>query len=290
MRYIFLILPILFISLLALQSDSSVSSSGTSVNSTILLLTEENIKDGLQMEYQMPNDLKMHISLSQPLFNKPTGIFLDSFEISGHFKKSTNGNMEFVSDFNIKPGKHSLIVDRKKIEFTAIYTFDSTAKNNDIKNTWQSRSKNFAKLIREGILLKNTDRNYGSFAFKRFYSDNLSVSIDLIPIHFEPGMVIYFGDNIYFMFNRDNVLIMKKGKNQHDTRIEKKETSTPFQDNKTYNLLIDRKSDTYIVSINGNKIAEYTDVKELKNQRFRNIGITMPKNGCEILIKKIVIK
>ncbi|MDD4969902.1 MAG: hypothetical protein PHT07_10790 [Paludibacter sp.] len=255
-----------------------------------LKLDKEVLASKSSFDYIISKDLKFHLSLSEDIYNTPTGIFLDSFEISKDFSKPTNGYVDYNTNFNIKPGKHSLVINKQKIEVNAIYMFDLDQHFDDIKNTWQSRSDNFAKVTKDGILLKNVDRQYGSFAFKRFYSDKLYVNFDFVPLQFKPGMVIYFGDNIYFMINHNNIMVMKKGLNkQRDTKVDKK--SIPLiQNNKLQKIEIERNLDTYTINLNNEKVLDYNDSKELRNQRFRNIGISMPNNGCEILLKKIIIK
>lgn len=256
-------------------------------NKEALQLNKNALVSKSSFDYIISKDLKFHLSLSEELYNAPSGIFLDSFEISKNFTKPSNGYVDYNTNFNIKPGKHTLVINKQKIEINAIYMFDLDQHFDDIKNTWQSRSENFAKLTKDGILLKNNDRPKGSFAFKRFYSDKLYVNFDFLPLHFEPGMIIYFGDNIYFMINYNNIIVMKKGK--PDFRVEKI-AIIPIQNNKLQKLEIERKLDTYSINLNGENVLIYKDIKELRNQRFRNIGIAMPKNGCEILLKKIVIK
>lgn len=259
-------------------------------NKEALQLNKNALASKSSFDYIISKDLKLHLSLSEDLYNTPTGIFLDSFEISKDFAKSNNGFVSYNTKFNIKPGKHTLIINRQKIELNAIYMFDLDQHFDDIKNTWQSRSDNFAKLTKDGILLKNVDRKYGSFAFKRFYSDKLYVSFDFVPLKFKPGTVIYFGDNIYFMINYNNIMVMKKSPDKpRDLEVGRKPIPL-IQNNKLQKIEIERNYDTYTINLNGDKVLDYTDSKELRNQRFRNIGISMPKNGCEILLKKIVIK
>lgn len=257
----------------------------------VLRLTNENIKGTPTYTCVIDKNLKIHISLTQELFKKPTGIFFDSFEISKYFSKSSSEYVDYVSNFNIKPGKHTLVVDRQKIEINAIYVFDADRHNEDITNTWQSRSDRFATLTKDGIVLKNDDRDYGSFAFKRFYNENTTLSLDFIPLNFQPGVVVYFGDNIYFMINSNNIMTMKKSADKHhDKHVGKKIPIPKIENGVLYKLEIKRNSDTYTVSLNGVQVTTYTDSKELRNQRFRNIGISIPKNGSELLIKKIVIR
>lgn len=291
-------ISILLFILLAINIDalcaSTPSHSPASIAKTdspeSLLLTSDTIKGNPTYEYIIQKDLKLHLSLSEELFRKPTGIFLDSFEISKYFSKSKDGHMAYISDFNIKPGKHTLVIDRQNIEITAIYVFDTDKHFDNIKNTWQSRDETFAKQTKNGILLKNTTRPYGSFAFKRFYNDDITVAFDFVPINFQPGLVIYFGDNIYFMINSTNIMTMKKGENKHrDSRVGR--TSIPrIQNNSLYDLEIRREAGQYTVLLNGISLPPYRDDNISKNQRFHNIGISMSKNGGEILLKKIMIK
>lgn len=288
-RYTVVFLSLLFVSIIVLNSNAStIPTNKVSAHpKEALRIDKEILASKSSFDYIISKDLKFHLLLSEELYNAPSGIFLDSFEISKNFSKPSNGYVEYSTSFNIKPGKHTLVINKQTIEVNAIYMFDLDKHFDDIKNTWQSRSENFAKLTKDGILLKNNDRPKGSFAFKRFYSDKLYVSFDFVPVHFEPGTIIYFGDNIYFMINYNNIIVMKKGK--PDFRVEKK-AIVPIQNNKLQKLEIERNLDTYSINLNGENVLNYKDIKELRNQRYRNIGIAMPNNGCEILLKKIVIK
>lgn len=253
----------------------------------------EDIQKTQTYDYAMSGDLKLHLTLSKELFDKPTGIFIDGLEISRNFKHQANGDVSYVSDFNLKPGHHTLSIGSKVIDISARYVFDTKEHYHDIKSMWNSRSEKFATLTKNGILLKNTDRDFGSFAFKRFYCDNLTATFEFMPIDFKPGVVVYFGDNIYFIVNRNNILTMKKNENRtaknNDIRLNK--TSIPrIRNNEMQILRIERKADTYNVVLNGQTITTLQDSKELKNQRFKNIGISIPKNEAVILIKKIVIE
>ncbi len=256
-----------------------------------LRLNTDDIEKTQKYDYLMSGDLKLHLSLSQELFDKPTGIFVDAIEISQNFKKSSGGYLSYVSDFNLKPGHHTLSIGSKTINISAKYVFDTKEHFHDIKNVWNSRSEKFATLTKNGILLENNDRDYGSFAFKRFYCDNLTATFEFIPINFKPGITVYFGDNIYFMINSSNILTMKKNekRKERDIRIEK--SSIPrIINGQLQTLAIERKADTYTVTLNGQVVTTLHDAKELKNQRFKNIGISIPKHGASLLIKKIEIK
>lgn len=302
MRYAAILLTVLFVSFIVLNSSASTITTGkiSPHNKEALQLNKDVIALKSSFDYIISKDLKFHLLLSEDLYNTPTGIFLDSFKISKDFTKPNNGFVSYSTKFNIKPGKHSLIINKQKIEINAIYMFDVDQHSENIKNTWQSRSENFAKVTKDGILLKNVDRDYGSFAFKRFYSDKLYVRFDFVPLQFKPGTVIYFGDNIYFMINYNNIMVMKKSPDKPQDSKERSNKlrdsevgrgSIPLiQNNKLQKIEIERNIDTYTIHLNGENVLTYKDSKELRNQRFRNIGISMPNNECEILLKKIVIK
>ncbi len=258
---------------------------------TVLHLNVNDLEKTLKYDYVMDDDLKLRLSLSQDLFKKPTGIFFDAIEISHNFKQSKNALAYYESDFNLKPGHHTLLIGSKTIDIAAKYVFDTKEHFHDINNVWNSRSEKFATLTKNGILLENNDRDYGSFAFKRFYCDNLTATFEFIPINFKPGIAVYFGDNIYFMINSNNILTMKKNekRNERDIRIDK--SSIPrIINGQLQTLAIERKADTYTVTLNGQVVTTLHDAKELKNQRYKNIGISIPKHGASLLIKKIEIK
>lgn len=293
MKFFVLLVSAVLVLFAAFNSSPSISTNKqTSSQKPILKIDKELLESKSTFDYVMGKDLRFHLALTQEIYDIRKGIYFDSFEISKDFAKPSGGYVQYSTDFKVKPGKHTLTIDGRKIDITTIYMFDLEEHFDDIKDTWQSRNETFAKVTKDGILLKNYDRDYGSFAFKRFFSDNLYVNFDFIPVQFKPGMVVYFGDNIYFMINYNNILVMKKGLNKNkDIRIAKIEIP-PIRNNILQRLEIDRKLDTYTIHLNGKKIYnnDNDNGKELREQRFKNVGISMPNNGCAILLKKIVIK
>ena len=247
-------------------------------------------------EYILGSDQRIHLHLNQNSISGAERIYFDNMEISKSLVE-LNGTVQYISDYHIKPGLHKVSI-RKKTNDTNLsiyvkYVYDSAIGLQDINTSWNSKSHRFVTVMKDGILLKNTDRRYGSFAFKRVFDNDVTCLFEFIPLKYKPGMSIYFGESIYFMFNNTNVLAMKKNTAKGKDIRMIHAPITRLKEGTLHTIQIKRVSNTYKIYLDGKETLVYDDNATIENrqhQGFRNIGISIPKNGSIILLKKIVVE
>jgi hypothetical protein len=257
--------------------------------------TEEYIKINKNTyNYILPEDGKLHLTLNNDIVDN-YNVFLDFMVINvseDDWNDTKNGYKTLNTWYLIKPVKHEMILNKQKFIVNVIYKFDIDKHFYDLNRTWKYK-KDFVFKSKDGILLKNTSQNYRFFQFDRKYKSNVSCTFNLKWNKFIPGTSIYFGKTIYFVFNNKSIYVMRKIVNSKTDKIIQKVNIDKIVENQIYKIEAKRIGiDGYKIFINNKEILTYEDIYDKDNmfEKYRSVGIAIPKNGSEILIKSIEIK
>lgn len=263
----------------------------------LLIETTQNLKmlSSKEYEYTLSDDYKLELYFPKQKLKKFSRILFDGRDIKKNLSDYNQTHYVLSPDYKVKPGSYDLIfVNAETIlmKINAQYIYESTSPKSDIEKSWYYKNKNFVTITEDGLLLRNNLSKFDSFGFKRRFEGDVSFEIEFIPVDVKTvDMSIFFGEKTYFIFNNKRIGVEQKEVDGKD-RIKKSVAYKPFEMGKHYKLLIKRKKKKYFVFIDDKLILEYDDnnVQGIQTQKFRNVGIALPKGNMSLMIKRIVVK
>jgi hypothetical protein len=263
----------------------------------LLIETTQNVKmlSPKEYEYTLSDDYKLELYFPKQKLKKFSRILFDGRDIKKNLSDYNQTHYVLSPDYKVKPGSYDLIfvnAETISMKINAQYIYDSTLPKADIEKSWYYKNKNFVTIMEDGLLLRNNLSKFDSFGFKRRFEGDVSFEIEFIPVDVKTvDMSIFFGEKTYFIFNNKRIGVEQKEVDGKD-RIKKSVTYEPFKSGKRYKLLIKREKKKYFVFIDDKLILEYDDnnVQGIQTQKFRNVGIALPKGNMSLLIKRIMVK
>lgn len=248
--------------------------------------------------YTLPKDNKLNIELntSKVSIKKAT---LDNQDML--FEVNTTSAYA-RTDYEIKPGIYNLQIfgttesgddfsSAKKL--TVQYIYNLSEQPNNVLNNWYMKDKSFATVTKDGILLHNQKLIYDSLGYKRRFDGNVSFEFEFTPFSVNNmDMSIYLGERTYIIFDNKYIKLFQKLKNGKN-KIQKKVKYQKFVENQKYTIKTERQADKYKVYVNDIEMLVFDDIHDgdiIVGERYKNIGITLPKNSMKILISKIGIR
>lgn len=259
---------------------------------SLLIETTQNVKmlSPKEYEYTLSDDYKLELYFSKQKLKKFSRILFDGRDIKKNLSEYNQTHSVLSPDYKVKPGSYELIfvnAETISIKMDVQYVYDSTLPRTDIEKSWYYKNKNFVSITEDGLLLRNN-----SFGFKRYFEGDVSFAIEFIPVDVKTvDMSIFFGEKTYFVFNNKRIEVKQKELDNED-KLQKSVAYKPFKSGKYYKLLIKREKKKYFVFIDGKQMLEYDDnnVQGIQTQKFRNVGIALPKGNMSLMIKRITVK
>lgn len=263
----------------------------------LLIETTKNVKmlSSKEYEYTLSDDYKLELYFPKQKLKKFSRILFDGRDIKKNLSDYNQTHYSLALDYKVKPGQYELIfvnAETISIKMDVQYIYDARLPKIDIVKSWYNKNKNFVTNTENGLLLRNDSSKFDSFGFKRRFEGDVSFEIEFIPIDVKTvDMSIFFGEKTYFVFNNKNINVMQKENTGKDKR-QKSVAYSSFKSGKLYKVLIKRENKKYYVYIDNVLKLEYKDnnTKGIQTQKFRNIGITLPKSSMSLLLKKITVK
>lgn len=243
-------------------------------------------------DYVIPKDGEIHFTLPNDIADN-YNVSLDGMVINvggKHCEAISDTHKVCSTDYYIKPEIHEVVINEQKFIINSIYQFDTSKHFDPIDITWDY-NKDFVTLTKNGIVLKNTSDSYRIFKFGRNYqSKGVLVTYTMNHIKFVPGTAFYFGQVIYFTVNNGVVDVMRRVKDgtEHVKRVK----IDKIKEGIDYTITMRRSNHHYTLGIN-NTYINFDDkgyVRDNVIDQFRSVGLTIPKGGSEILIKKVDIR
>ncbi|MDO9305959.1 MAG: hypothetical protein Q7T77_11580 [Sulfuricurvum sp.] len=263
----------------------------------LLIETTQNVKmlSPKEYEYTLSDDYKLELYFPKQKLKKFSRILFDGRDIKKNLLDYNQTHYVLSPDYKVKPGSYELTFVNTEIisiKIGAQYIYDSILPKTDIEQSWYYKNKSFVTITEDGLLLRNNSSKFDSFGFKRRFEGDVSFEIEFIPVDVKTvDMSIFFGEKTYFVFNNKNINVMQKENTGKDKR-QKSVTYSSFKSKKLHKVLIKRENKKYYVYIDNVLKLEYEDnnTKGIQIQKFRNIGITLPKGSMSVLVKKITVK
>lgn len=263
----------------------------------LLIETTQYVKmlSSKKYEYTLSDDYKLELYFPKQKLKKFSRILFDGRDIKKNLSDYNQTHYSLALDYKVKPGQYELIfvnAETISIKIDVQYVYDPALPKTDIQKSWYYKNKNFVSIKEDGLLLRNNSSKFDSFGFKRRFDGDVSFEIEFTPTDVKTvDMSIFFGEKTYFVFNNKNINVMQKENTGKDKR-QKSATYSPFVSGKLYKVLIKRENKKYFVYIDDVLKLEYEDnnTKGIQTQKFRNIGITLPKSSMSLLLKKITVK
>lgn len=263
----------------------------------ILIEITQNVKmlSPKEYEYMLSDDYKFELYFPKQKLKKFSRILFDGRDIKKNLSDFNQTHYSLALDYKVKPGQYDLIfvnAETISIKMDVQYIYDSALSKTDIEKSWYYKNRNFVTITEDGLLLRNNLSKFDSFGFKRRFEGDVSFEIEFIPIDVKTvDMAIFFGEKTYFVFNNKNINVMQKELNDKD-RVQKSVEYKPFESGKHYTLLMKREKRKYFVFIDDKPILEYDDnnAQGIQTQKFRNVGVTLPKGNMSLMIKRITVK
>lgn len=202
----------------------------------------------------------------------------------------------YTTEYDIKPGTFNLTLvqgnNKKNLQITIQY-FYSPEYNEKVLDVWRSGRKDFLSLNPEGILLTSTKKDVDFLGFqRRFENNNIMFEMTFKPINkYQIDFSIYFGEKTYIVFNNKYIRIHQTLLDRK-TKIMQEKEYEKFKENTFYKLKIVRIDHLYKIYINDEFKLEYFDNNEeaIKEEKYKNIGLSFPKTNTSILINQMIIK
>jgi hypothetical protein len=237
--------------------------------------------------------------------NEITSVRLDGISLFGENAPvedvhSTVNSLDFVPEFLIKPGEHSLEVGtakesiQREIAYKFILSFAPDLSTNIEKSqfllipdtTLDAYPQSWVS-TKEGVLKVNSleGSELASVAFIYPFTD-LDLSFDLKPKGPKINLVFYF-------LERGRTIVIGDGNNRRITLLRSGQISVPGKDfiletNKEYEIRISRKKNIYEAFINSEKVLSFEDSTDT-NESADSVGFSVWPGSDGVEIKNLVV-
>lgn len=249
--------------------------------------------------YTLPKDnkLRVEIDASKTSIKK---VVLDGQDLLLDINAT---NTEIArTDYEIKPGTYNLQiigVTENGIDFNATkkiiaqYVYDASKQVDGVLDSWYMKDSAFATVTKDGILLYNKKLTFDSFGYKRRFDGDVSFEFEFTPINTKNiDMSVYVGERTYVIFDNRYIKLFQKLKNGKN-KLQKKVEYKKFSEDTKYKIKATRHGDRYKIYVNDFEMLIFDDMHDgdvVVAERYKNIGVTLPKNSMKILISRIVIE
>lgn len=248
--------------------------------------------------YTLSKDNKLNIEFNTSTVNIKK-VMLDKQDM----QLDTNTTQIYArTDYELKPSVYSIQIfgtTENGVDFsitkklTVQYVYNTNERQENIFNDWYTKDGDFATVTKDGILLCNKKLKFDSFGYKRRFDGDVSFEFEFTPADVKNiDMSVYMGERTYVIFDNKYIKLFQRLKNGKN-KIQKKVEYQKFTENQKYKIKAERRGDKYNIYVNDIEMLVFDDMHDsdvMIGERYRNIGITLPKNSMKILISKIVIQ